>query len=306
MKITPKISANGISNEADAFENFIATLRPSLKLWDYFVNWDKVFRNTREMEMHLNLWNYLLGKEDFDTEFDLLVSKHPEIVLALPSLIVRDGSGSKSFSIIRDLMDLKAPELIFNFGTPAVSAVERKLALEFVKHSGLRRLFAKDGVKNLVDYVLGVEAGLDSNGRKNRSGTSMEMVVEAYLEKFVKDNQLEYISQATPSRIASKGEFKVPVDKSSRRFDFAVSNGKKLVLIEVNFYGGGGTKLKATAGEYKDLGKILKLPNVEFVWITDGKGWKTANRPLEEAFSSLDYVWNLTWLAEDYLSDLFI
>jgi type II restriction enzyme len=306
MKITPKISSNGISNQAEAFENFMATLRPSLKLWDYFVNWDKVFRNTKEMEIHLNLWNYLLGKEDFDNEFDLLVSKHPEIVLALPSLIVRDGSGSQTFSIIEDLMDLKAPELKFDFGKPAESAIERKLALEFVKQSGLRRLFAKDGVKNLVDYVLGVEAGLDSNGRKNRGGTSMESVVEAYLNQFVVANGLEFISQATPSRILDKWGFKVPVDKSSRRFDFAVSNGKKLVLVEVNFYGGGGSKLKATAGEYKDLGKILTIPDVEFVWITDGEGWKTTQRPLQEAFNSLDYVWNLTWLAEDYLSDLFI
>jgi type II restriction enzyme len=258
------------------------------------------------MEIHLNLWNYLLGKEDFDTEFDLLVSKHPEIVLALPSLIVRDGSGSQTYSVIKDLMDLKTPERKFDFGTPAVSALERKLALEFVKQSGLGRLFAKDGVKNLVDYVLGVEAGLDSNGRKNRGGKSMEMVVEAYLSKFVVANGLEFIVQATPSKIADKWGFKVPVDKSNRRFDFAVSNGKKLVLVEVNFYGGGGSKLKATAGEYKDLGKILNLPDVEFVWVTDGEGWKTTQRPLEEAFNSLDYVWNLTWLAGDYLTDLFI
>jgi type II restriction enzyme len=305
MKITPKISSQGIKNQEEAFENFIATLRPSLKLWDYFVNWDKVFRNTREMEIHLNLWNYLLGKDDFDAEFDALVSKHPEIVQALPSLIVRDGSGSQTFSIVQDLMNLKAHELKFDFSKPATSPEQRELALEFVTKSGLRKLFGKDGVKNLVDYVLGVEAGLDSNGRKNRGGTSMEMVVEAYLNAFTAANGLQFISQATPPRIKEKWGFVVPVDKSTRRYDFAVSNGKKLVIIEVNFYGGGGSKLKATAGEYKALGKILDLPAVDFVWVTDGEGWNTTKRPLQEAFNSLDYVWNLSWLADDLLVELF-
>ena len=66
MKITPKMAAVGISHYEQGFEDFFQTLRPSLKLWDFFVNWDKVFRNTREIEIHLNIWNYLLGKKDFD------------------------------------------------------------------------------------------------------------------------------------------------------------------------------------------------------------------------------------------------
>jgi type II restriction enzyme len=305
MKITPKISSKGITSQEEGFENFIATLRPSLKLWDYFVNWDKVFRNTREIEIHLNLWNYLLGKDDFEAEFDALVSRHPEIVQALPSLIVRDGGGSKTFSVVQDLMNLRAPELMFDFSKPATTLEQRALALEFVTKSGLYKLFAKDGVKNLVDYVLGVEAGLDSNGRKNRGGTSMEMVVEAYLTAFTSSNGLQFISQATPPRISEKWGFKVPVDKSTRRYDFAVSNGNKLVIIEVNFYGGGGSKLKATAGEYKALGKILDLPDIDFVWVTDGEGWNTTKLPLQEAFNSLDYVWNLSWLADNLLAERF-
>ena len=49
MKITPKIAKNGISSYEDGFEDFYKTLRPSLKLWDFFVNWDKVFRKTKEI-----------------------------------------------------------------------------------------------------------------------------------------------------------------------------------------------------------------------------------------------------------------
>lgn len=97
----------------------------------------------------------------------------------------------------------------------------------------------------------------------------------------------------------------VPVDKSSRSFDFAISDGKQLVLMEVNFYGGGGSKLKATAGEYKGLYDLLNIPNVKFVWITDGEGWKTTKLPLKSAYEHIDYVWNLNWLSRGYLDDLF-
>ena len=305
MKITPKISKSGISSYEQGFEDFYRTLRPSLKLWDFFVNWDKVFRNTKQIEIYLNIWNYLLGKPNFDAEFKSLLKQHPEIVKAIPSLIVRDGSASQTFHIIEDISDLTQPDNLFDFSKPAKTEADIEKALAFVRNTGLVKLFSKDGVKNLVDYAIGVEAGLDSNGRKNRSGTSMESVVEAYLSDFTKNSKLKFIPQATPKKIKELWGFNVPVDKSSRSFDFAISNGIQLVLMEVNFYGGGGSKLKATAGEYKGLHDLLNLPNVKFVWITDGEGWTTTKLPLKSAYEHIDYLWNLNWLSRGYLEDLF-
>ena len=305
MKITPKISKSGISSYEQGFEDFYRTLRPSLKLWDFFVNWDKVFRNTKQIEIYLNIWNYLLGKPNFDAEFKSLLKQHPEIVKAIPSLIVRDGSASQTFHIIEDISDLTQPDNLFDFSKPAKTEADIEKALAFVRNTGLVKLFSKDGVKNLVDYAIGVEAGLDSNGRKNRSGTSMESVVEAYLSDFTKNSKLKFIPQATPKKIKELWGFNVPVDKSSRSFDFAISNGIQLVLMEVNFYGGGGSKLKATAGEYKGLHDLLNLPNVKFLWITDGEGWTTTKLPLKSAYEHIDYVWNLNWLSRGYLEDLF-
>lgn len=304
MKATPSILQAGFLNSEDSFNAFVGTLRPSLKLWDYFVNWDKVFRNTREIEIHLNIWNFLLGKDNFDIEFDSLLTEHPQIVKALPSMVVRDGAGSSKFSVIENIKDLSSPEVLFDFSKPADTPELRRAALDFVKGSGLIKLFGKDGVKNLVDFVLGVEAGVDSNARKNRSGTAMEAVVDEYLKDFTASKSIDFISQATPNAIKAKWGFDVPVDKSSRRFDFAISDGVKLVLMEVNFYGGGGSKLKATAGEYIGLGALLKIPNVEFVWVTDGQGWLTTLLPMKAAYEKLDFVWNLDWLARGFLSDL--
>lgn len=305
MKQLPTLSKLGLNSPEAGFQYLMDNLRPSLKLWDYFVNWEKVFSNTRALEVHLNLWNYLLGKDDFDTEFELLLSEHPEIVRAIPSMVVRDGAHSTTYAIVRNLQNLGAQDLLFDFSSPADTPAKRLAALSFIRGSGLDRLFNKDGVKNLVDYVLGVEAGLDSNGRKNRSGTSMEAICRAFLSSFADEKGLELMEQATVPKIQKSWGFDVPVDKSSRRFDFALSDKKKLVLIEVNFYGGGGSKLKATVGEYKGLHSVLAAGGFEFIWITDGEGWRTTERPLQEAFDLIDHVWNLKMLNSGLLGDIF-
>lgn len=305
MKVTSVHKRLNLLDSDQGFQYLMSTLRPSLKRWDYFVNWDKVFRNTREIEIQLNLWNFLLGKENFDEEFNELLTQHPEIVKAIPLLVVRDGAKTQSFSVIASIEDISADGLTFDFSIPANTQEQRDSALEFIKGSGLIRLFLKDGVKNFVDYVLGVEAGLDSNARKNRSGTSMETVVEALISNSASSGNFEYLVQADKHSIKQKWGFDVPVDKSSRRYDFALSDGKKLVLVETNFYGGGGSKLKATAGEYKGLSELLTSQGFEFVWITDGAGWETAAKPLREAFNLLDNIWNLNLVNEGCLSLLF-
>lgn len=156
--------------------------------------------------------------------------------------------------------------------------------------------------------MFGVEVGLDSNGRKNRGGTLMEEVVEVFVKKSVFSNKdLEFLPQATPSKINTKWNYSVTFDKSARSFDFAVFNKKtkKLYLIETNFYNGGGSKLKAVCGEFKTLFNELKSQNIELIWVTDGDGWTTAKRPLEETFNNNNYVFNLEQLDKDILNEVF-
>ena len=305
MKLNRIHQQLGLNSADEAFAYLIDTLRPSLKLWDYFVNWEKVFRKTREIEIQLNLWNFLIGKDDFESEFEALLTVHPEIVSSIPSLIVRDGSGSQIFSIISNIDNGSASDLHFDFSQPANTPQAREAALSFVKESGLIRLFKRDGVKNLVDYVLGVEAGLDSNGRKNRSGFSMETIVGNKISEIGKSLGFQVLAQATKASIASSWGFEAPVDKSSRRYDFALSDGQKLVLIETNFYGGGGSKLKSTAAEYKGLASLLKREGFDFVWVTDGAGWKSSLNPLREAFEAIDHLWNINLLDLGCLTTLF-
>lgn len=279
------------------FNNLITTFKSSIKTWDYFVNWKKVFDNSSDLEITLNKLNYLLGKENLKDEFKKLYSSNPDIVKALPVLLAVRENKLEVFDKIT-----KNSEFFDFSGTEKDS----EKYYEFLEKSGLARLFQKDGVKNLVDYVMGVEVGLDSNGRKNRGGSLMEEIVESFISELCAKNDFEYLSQARSTAIKSKWGVDVKVGKSERSFDFAVFNpkNKKVKLFEVNFYNGGGSKLKAVCGEFKSLHTELKDQNIDFIWITDGLGWFTTKRPLEETYNHSDYVFNLNMLEAGILDKL--
>ncbi|MEY4602581.1 MAG: hypothetical protein RL292_522 [Candidatus Parcubacteria bacterium] len=279
------------------FNNLISTFKSSIKTWDYFVNWRKVFSNSSELEISLNKLNYLLGKENLKEEFNKLYSSNPDIIKALPVLLAVRENKLEIFD-----KATKNSEFFDFSGTEKNSGKY----YEFLEKSGLARLFQKDGVKNLVDYVMGVEVGLDSNGRKNRGGTLMEEIVGTFLNEFCNKNGYECMSQARATTIKSKWGVDIKVDKSERSFDFAVYNlkTKKIKLFEANFYNGGGSKLKAVCGEFRNLFDELKAQDIDFIWITDGLGWHTTKRPLEETYNHNDYVFNLNMLETGSLDNL--
>lgn len=279
------------------FNNLIITFKSSIKTWDYFVNWKKVFANASDLEIILNKLNYLLGKENLKEEFKKLYSSNPDIIKALPILLAVRENKLEIFDKITKNSDF------FDFSGKEKNADKY---YEFLEKSGLARLFQKDGIKNLVDYVMGIEVGLDNNGRKNRGGSLMEEIVESFIADFCKKHSFEYLSQARSTVIKSKWGVDVKVDKSERSFDFAVFNpkNKKIKLFEVNFYNGGGSKLKAVCGEFKSLYSELKEQNIDLIWVTDGLGWNTTKRPLEETYNHNEYVFNLKMLENGILDEL--
>ena len=278
----------GLKTEDQVFEHLLGTLSDAIRTWDYFVNWDKVYKNVAELEVHLNIWNYLIGKDNFEEEFRTLVRKYPEIVTAIPSMVVRDGRNSQAFKVIEDgTIDQ------FDFGSAAETDAEVENALKFVNASGLVRLFADGGIKNFVDYLVGVEAGVDSNGRKNRSGSGMESILEGKIASICDRRGWKYMDQATPEVIKNSWGIDFKTGLSSRRFDFAVLADGQVSVIEVNIYNGGGSKLKATAGEFTTLYQSLKTTPVKLIWVTDGKGWVSTARPFRDAVDKVDFVLNL-------------
>jgi len=303
-RLTATHKAMNLFDEESAFAFLLSSLDRGPKYWDYFVNWEKAFANARDLEVVLNIWNYLIGKQDFDNEFRALVNQYPHIVSALPFLVVRDAESSNKFSIL-DSPDVASLQK-FDFSKPAESSTDIDLALEFVKKSGLIRVFEDGGVKNLVDFMLGVESGLDSHGRKSRGGKAMEDLIEKSLQELCSELGCEYMSQATPKRIEAEWGSQALRGFPNRRFDFAIRIGPKVIVLEVNLYASskGGSKLKATAGEFIELERSLVTAGVDFIWITDGPGWYTAKAPLHEAFLANRYVMNMEFLRQGMLRDI--
>lgn len=291
------------NNDDQVFDYFISNLKPSNMLWSYFVNWEKVLRNSKQIELALNNLNYLIGKNDFDKEFKFLLKENPSVAKIIPALVVRDGSNNKKFKILVDYKNKKLVYEDYDFTKENPTSKDVEKYLVFAKEVGLKDLIINKKIKNLVDYVIGVEAGLDSNGRKNRSGHAMEDIVEVFVSDLCKKNNFKYSKEANAAKIKKELGRDMPFGKSSRRYDFVIDNGKELFIIETNFYGGGGSKLKSTAGEYRNLFDVLG-GKYKFIWITDGPGWKNTAKPLRETFDHNDYLFSLSMLEKGILENI--
>jgi type II restriction enzyme len=287
------------------FQNLIGTFQESIFTWDYFTDFSKAKQNVGKIERELNLLNSLIGKENIEEEFINLVGEYPKVKAVLPILIAI-RKAKLSMPIISDIKILVPENKEEVFYGELNDKNEKELKI-FLKESGLKDIFQNKNVKNLVDYVFGVEVGMDTNGRKNRTGTLMENIVKKFLEEFcVKNKDCVFIDQATKDKIKNSFDYDIEIDKNSRRFDFALFNkkSKRIFLIEVNFYSGGGSKLKATAGEYEKLEDFLGKQKINLIWITDGRGWLSSKKPLEETFNHNKYVVNLEMLKSGILNEI--
>ncbi len=291
------------------FNTIKSTFQDSIFTWDYFTDFEKVKQNIRKVEKELNLLNYLIGKENIENEFIKLVHEYPKVRVALPLLVAVRADKLRDMPIISNLSLLVAENKsdIFYGDT-----IDKKELLVFFQNSGIKDILQNKSVKNLVDYCFGVEVGMDTNARKNRTGTLMENIVGKYLIDFCKQhNELKLIEEAT--KIDIKNSFGIQVEtgdtnqiKNDRRFDFVIYNSKtaKLYIFEANYYSSQGSKPNSIAREYRDLNDVLKKQGISFIWVTDGKGWERMLNALEQTFNHNDYVLNLSMLKSGILETI--
>ncbi|UNU73328.1 type II restriction endonuclease [Moraxella nasovis] len=284
------------------FDLLISTLKEKgLIQYDYFVNWAKVFDNITPIEKELNLLNTAIGKDNVDEVLFDIFKTYPKTIKVIPILLaIRD----KSIEVLIDSSNFIYRN--FNFNDKNIDDDKIHGLIELLLQSGFVELIKNKQIKNLVDYCIGVEVGLDSNGRKNRSGTSMEILVESFVALFCHNHNLEYLVQANAKKIADAWGIEIQIDKTSRIIDFVIKNGEKLYFIECNFYKGGGSKLKSTATEYIEMARFWKNQDIEFIWVTDGAGWAGTHRPLRDYFNKGNILLNIQMLQDDYLAKIIL
>jgi type II restriction enzyme len=292
------------SSSAQVFDFLMENLTDSIKDWKYFVDWEKVVGNVRGFQNDLAELNALVGQQDMENQSKSLLRRRPSLLRLIPALV---GWRDLNVDVLTAQQGAGLDCESFDFNPRAtLSAEDIDKAYRFANESGLLDLFRKGQLRSAQDYLLGVEVGLDSNGRKNRGGTAMEAIVASLLQSICREHNLNFITQASSAEIRSRLGKTVRVDKANRRFDFAVTSQEKLYLMETNFYGGGGSKLKATAGEYRALFDELKSQGHGFIWITDGPGWQSTRAPLEETFNHVDYVLNLKMVQRGVLTQILV
>jgi type II restriction enzyme len=304
MKSLTTYRALGLENPDEVFDYLVSTFHDNLREWDYFVNWSKAFANTGKISDLVDKWDRLIGVHNFNESFRTLLAEYPELSTTIPSLLVRDGSGSTRFSIVTENPHWREGLRNFDFSQPAVSEGDVELALEFVSKSGLRQIFEDGGVSRVRDFLLGAEAGVDSNARKNRGGNAMTHIVTKVLEDHCNDGGFELAQEVSPEAIKNLWGVDLSSLNPNRRFDFAMMRDRNVFVVEVNAYGGGGSKLKATAAEYVGLQEEIRKCPATFVWSTEGAGWRSTRRPLRTAFDAIDHVLNLRLIEEGTLSEV--
>lgn len=269
------------------FDKWLKTMKDSIATWNYYTDFDKVYKNVESIKIELNILNSLIGSKNIKEEFRKIIELYPDTLKAIPILLAKREKEIK----IND----ENGNYQLNFEKPNYSLDEYVI---FMEKTGLFELLQNHIIHNLVDYVTGVEVGLDSNGRKNRTGHTMEDLVESYLKKagFIKNKT--YFKEMYLSEVEKR--FCVDLsnlsnqNKVEKRFDFVALKNNKVYGIECNFYGSDGSKLNETARSYKTLAIESKtIDNFVFVWLTDGKGWNSAKNNLEETFDELSTVFNL-------------
>ncbi len=281
------------------FNDWLNSFKESISDYGYYTDFEKVYRNVNAIKVQLNILNSLVGSKNIEEDFKNLVAKYPEVLKCVPILLA--VRSDEIFAMDAD------GEFNYNFTNPNYSVDQY---IVFMHKTGLFELMSSRIVNNLVDYVIGVETGLDSNGRKNRGGHLMEDLVESYLKRAGFVSGRTYFKEMYISEIEKAWNIDLSAISNSgsteKRFDFVIKTEKMIYAIETNFYSSSGSKLNETARSYKTLAlESNSIDGFKFVWFTDGKGWNSARFNLEETFDVLDDIYCINDLENGIIEKVF-
>lgn len=263
------------------FGTFMSQLRETNQTLGFFCDFDKISNNVENIKLSLCMLNSLIGTNDLRRSVETIWKRDKTAFNILDILIAVRSNGQKK------VLNANGECVALNSFFESVDSV-----VEYLEDTGLAHILKEGRIKNLVDYVFGIETGLDSNARKNRSGH----VIENMVSKIFDDNNITYRKEVYSKEWT---DIKRVLGDDEKRFDFVIEAHQKTYLIEVNFYSGGGSKLNEVARAYTDIApKVNSVPNFEFVWITDGIGWKDARTKLHEAYNIIPSVYNLTSISD--------
>lgn len=152
------------------FNKFMSQLKETNQTLDFFCDFEKISQKVEDIKLSLCMLNSLIGAADLRGSVETIWKRDPKAFSVMDILVaVRTRDKKKIIDSVGNCVPL---ESMFT----SVDSV-----LIFLEKTGLGDILQHQKVKDLVDYVFGIETGLDTNARKNRSGRVMENTVSNIL-----------------------------------------------------------------------------------------------------------------------------
>jgi type II restriction enzyme len=290
----------GVKTQSEVVSRFLGTLIDTNRDHRFFVDWGKVRENANRLKVELNILNALVGSRDFERELTSILEKYPEVLAAVPILLaLRDPQ-------LRVILDFQSPglEIVnYDFSPRKLSELDIRNIGNFFVRTGLRNFFLHLASRCLLDYVVGVEVGMDTNARKNRSGAAMELALAPVVEP-LRSSRVAVLYQKKFKVLVEEYGIDVPRDMQPRKTDILfVVDRKRAVNIETNFYSGTGSKPQEIVDSYINRQRELAEAGIGFIWVTDGDGWRGQRNQIEKGFAKVDYLMNLRFARAGMLKE---
>lgn len=258
-------------------DTFFKTLKTTNTTLESLIDIKKIKENLNKHESNLKALNYLLvdSKEEFVQRLEFLFNKDSKVFDSILILsATRADKNHSSFLIDGEIISINE----------ITSSIEN--ILMFFEKTSILELILSNTIKDFYQYVLGIEVGMDTNARKNRTGSKIEKELIEFLNKEFSENK----------DIVIKEQVKYHINNQKKLIDISIENKKtnKTILIESSFYNSRGSKISETARSYNDMNKKIlewKDSNYKFIWLADGNGITTI-RKIITAYWNDGYIWN--------------
>ncbi len=286
----------------EVIKEFHRTLLYTNRDFKFFVDWQKVKQNVRKYKVSLSILNSLIKNQNFDSQLDYILKKYPEVLPCFPLLLAVRETDMK---LVDDFLASDPHFIEYNFSEHKMTQEEIDKTIIFCDKTGLKAFFQNLCQISLEDYLSGVEVGLDTNARKNRSGRAMEELIEGLMAKPESQVRIRTILKQKQFQALANYGFKISHVLKERKADFIlIKDNGAVINIEVNFFSDTGSKPQEIVGAYINRQQELKNNDHYFIWVTDGSGWHGQRNEMNRAFNELDYVLNTSFVKRGFLQKI--
>lgn len=286
-------------------DEFLNSLAKTNRSHLFYVDWQKARNNQEQFKDELALLQ-VMSHEGVAPREELhrLISQYPRINKLVPLLAAcRINKNKQGKDTLLVLDEDKAENITYTFGETGLSPDDITQTVDFAERTGLLNELTQ--IKNPADYYFGVEVGMDTNARKNRSGSAMEALVEGHVKELVEKYGGQYLTQKNFKTAAATFGVAVPPHQETKKGDFMLLINGRPYNIETNYFDGGGSK-QEIMNSYIPRAEDLHKSGWGFALITDGQGWLTNRKQLEEGFERIKHIYNVRMCLQGKLERILV